>query len=49
MILSPRVRFLASHDRHGVQFGRRASEQRWRQREGNDDGGGPWVAARVWF
>jgi hypothetical protein len=37
MILSPRVGFLASHDRHGVYLGRRTSEKRWRWREGNND------------
>jgi hypothetical protein len=29
MILSPRVGFSASHDRHGVYLGRRTSEKRW--------------------
>jgi hypothetical protein len=33
MILSPRVGFLASHDRHVVYLGRRTLENRW-QRQG---------------
>jgi hypothetical protein len=48
VILSPRVGFLASHDRHEVYLGRRTSEKRWQQREtsGNDDE--TQVAARVY-
>jgi hypothetical protein len=49
MILSPGVGFLASHDRHRVQFGWRASEKRWRQQGGTGDGGGARVAASVRF
>jgi hypothetical protein len=33
VILSPMVRSLASHDRHGVEFDGRTLEQGWRQQE----------------
>jgi hypothetical protein len=32
MILSPRVEFSASHDRHEVYLGRRTSKKRWHRR-----------------
>jgi hypothetical protein len=37
MILSPRVRSLASHDWHGVSMGKRTSEMRWWRLEGSGD------------